>query len=110
MEHLIDLPAVIRAALRLLKPNGVFQAGIPAEGGFIWGLSWRCTTGISYRLRTGANYKYLMRYEHVNNAKEIENVLKYYFNSVKIERFLLPWRQVAFYEYIEARDQKSTVF
>lgn len=103
LEHLTDLPAIVHRAACLLAPDGVFQAGIPAEGGMLWGLSWRCTTGLAYRARTGASYKALMQHEHINDAWEIQQVLQYYFKSVQIRRFFLPWRHFALYEYIEAR-------
>lgn len=103
LEHLTELPTIVHRAACLLDPNGVFQAGIPAEGGLLWGLAWRCTTGLAYRVRTGASYAALMRHEHVNDAWEIQYVIQRYFKSMQIHRFFLPWRHLALYEYIEAR-------
>ena len=57
------------AALRL-EADGVFQAGIPSEGGFLWGIAWRLSTGISYYLRTGLGYGVVMRHEHIDSAFE----------------------------------------
>lgn len=37
LEHLENLPAVVAASARRLSRDGVFQAGIPAEGGLVWG-------------------------------------------------------------------------
>ncbi len=68
LEHLVELPINLAASGLLLARNGVLQAGIPSEGGFLWGLAWRCSTGLSYRLRTGLDYGVLMRHEHVNSA------------------------------------------
>ena len=46
LEHVEDLPDLIAACALRLADGGVFQAGIPAEGGMIWGLAWRTTTGV----------------------------------------------------------------
>jgi len=102
LEHLLDLPNVVARSGLLLSPDGVFQASIPSEGGFIWGLSWRLSTGIAYRLRTGLDYKSIMRHEHVNSAHEIIEIIKYFFNTIKISRFPLPSSHLSFYTYIEA--------
>lgn len=78
LEHLVNLPKIIACSGLLLSPDGVFQVGIPSEGGFLWGLSWRLSTGIAYRLRTGLSYKVFMRHEHINTAREILQVTKYF--------------------------------
>lgn len=105
LEHVLDLPAVIHKAHELLEPQGVFQAGIPCEGGFLWGLSWRLTTGIAYRLRTGLSYRTVMRHEHVNRCDEIITLVRHAFNNIKIDYFPLPFVHGAFYAYIEARKE-----
>jgi len=103
LEHLEDLPSAISSCALRLSPGGIFQAGIPAEGGFTWGLAWRTTTGISYRLRTGLSYAPVMRHEHLNNAAEIIAIIRYFFQDVRIRWHPLPARHLAFYGYIEAR-------
>lgn len=103
LEHLEDLPGTVAAAARRLSPDGLFQAGIPAEGGFAWGLAWRTTTGISYRLRTGLDYAPVMRHEHINSAAEIITIVKHFFADVRVHWFPLPARHLALYGYIEAR-------
>jgi len=107
LEHITDLPSVVARTALLLKSEGLFQAGIPSEGGFLWGFSWRTTTGVSFRLRHGLNYKILMRHEHVNKASEIESVVRNFFDKVHIQRFPLPLRHLSFYEYIEASGPKK---
>lgn len=102
LEHLEALPEIVaRAALRL-KPEGRFQAGIPSEGGFLWGAAWRLTTGIAYRLRNRLPYAPLMRYEHLNDAPEILAVLRWFFRKVSVRRFPLPIHHLSFYAYLEA--------
>ena len=46
LEHVEDLPVLLAACALRLADGGVFQAGIPAEGGMVWGLAWRMTTGV----------------------------------------------------------------
>jgi hypothetical protein len=104
LEHVENLPDLVARSGLLLDGDGVFQAGIPAEGGMLWGLAWRSTTGIAYRLRTGLPYAPVMRYEHLNTATEIIVILRHFFRSVKLSWFPLPSRHLSFYCYIEARD------
>jgi hypothetical protein len=103
LEHLERLPQIVARAGLLLDADGVFQALIPSEGGFSWGASWRCTTGVAYRLRTGLPYGVLMRHEHVNDAVEVLEVIEHFFGDVRIRRFPLPWHHLSFYTYLEAR-------
>ena len=108
LEHLENLPDTVAASAARLARDGIFQAGIPAEGGFTWGLAWRCTTGISYRFRTGLPYAPVMRHEHINNADEIIAIVRHYFHDVRLGWFPLPGKHLAFYGFIEARNPKST--
>jgi hypothetical protein len=103
LEHLSDLPGIVARSATLLAPDGVFQAGIPSEGGFLWTLAWRTTTGVAYWLRNRLDYGVLMRHEHLNTAVEIEAVVRHFFAEVRIARFPLPLRHLSFYTYIEAR-------
>jgi SAM-dependent methyltransferase len=106
LEHIEDLPSLVAGCGLRLADGGVFQAGIPAEGGVAWGLAWRMTTGVSYRLRTGLPYAPVMRHEHVNAAVEIIAIVRNFFDDLKVRWFPLPARHFAFYAYIEARRPK----
>ena len=107
LEHIENLPLVIKKSIELMEDGGIFACGIPSEGGFLWGMAWRLTTGLEFRLRTGLNYSELMRYEHLNEALEIEILLKYYFKDVKIQRLGLG-RHLSLYTYIECKNPKNT--
>lgn len=102
LEHMEDLPSDLAQAALHLDKGGVFQAGIPSEGGLLWWLGWRFSTGISYYLRTKLDYGVIMRHEHLNRAPEIIAIVKYLFSEVKVRRFPLPWHHASFYAYIEA--------
>jgi hypothetical protein len=106
LEHMENLPRDIAEAALRLERNGVFQAGIPSEGGLLWWVGWRCSTGISYYLRTGLDYGVVMRHEHVNTAPEILAIVEYLFHDVRRKRFPLPWHQFSFYTYLEAREPR----
>ena len=97
LEHLIELPFVVARAGLLLKMEGSFLAGFPSEGGALWGLAWRLTTGIEYRIKRGLDYGAIMHHEHVNDAAEILTVLRYLFERVEVSRFPLPWNGLSFY-------------
>lgn len=97
LEHLTELPDVIARSALLLRPGGRWCAAFPSEGGFLWGLAWRGTTGIAYRLKRGLDYRSILRHEHVNTAREIVRLLDYFFAAVKLSRFPLPWHQLSFY-------------
>jgi hypothetical protein len=103
LEHMTDLPKELATAGLLLAPEGLFQAAIPSEGGTLWWLGWRCTTGLGYWLRNRLDYGVVMRHEHVNSAAEIIALVRYLFADVRISRFPLPLHHLSLYAYIEAR-------
>jgi len=97
LEHLTDLPFILARAGLLLRLGGTFRAGFPSEGGLLWGLAWRLTTGIEYRLRRGLRYGPIMRHEHLNTASEILTLLDYFYQRVEISRFPSPVEHLSFY-------------
>lgn len=103
LEHVEDLPSLVARSALLLDPAGVFQAGIPSEGGFLWGLGWRVSTGLSYRLRTGLDPGVVMRHEHLSTAPDIIGVVRHFFAEVRVSRFPFPWHHLSLYAYLEAR-------
>ncbi len=102
LEHMTDLPANVAKSGLLLNDGGVFRAGIPSEGGLIWGLSWRLI-GLDLFIRTRHNWAEHMRHEHVNTASEIISVVEYFFDRVTVRRFPLPFHHLSFYAAIDAR-------
>jgi hypothetical protein len=106
LEHLVDLPFVLARAGLLLRADGTFRAGFPSEGGLLWGLAWRLTTGIQYRIKRGLDYGAIMRHEHVNTAKEILLLLNYFYEHVEIARFPLPFGHLSLYTTAIARSPR----
>jgi hypothetical protein len=102
-EHFCDLPAAVAKCGLLLASNGQLRIGIPSEGTILWRLGWGLTTGVEFRARHGLNYGVLMRHEHVNTAKEIEGVLRFFFKNVRREVLgLMP--ALSFYQYFECSE------
>ena len=87
----------------------MLQVSIPSEGGFLWGASWRLTTGLLFRWRTGLNYAPFMRFEHINTADDVARVIDCFFREVEIRRFPFPFRNLSLYTYIEAHAPKIDV-
>jgi SAM-dependent methyltransferase len=106
LEHLTDLPLVLARAGLMLREGGTFRAGFPSEGGLLWGLAWRLTTGIEYRIRYGFNYGALMRHEHLNAANEILTLLGHFYEQVEVFRFPLPFDHLSFYTTAIARQPR----
>jgi hypothetical protein len=102
LEHLADLPGVLRGCRELLAPGGLMQHGIPSEGGFLWGLGWRMTTGLAYRIRTGHSYRRLMRHEHLSDSEEIIAVFRSVFPGATVLRFPTQGRHGSLYCYLQA--------
>jgi SAM-dependent methyltransferase len=108
LEHICDLPFVLARAARLLAPGGTLRAAIPSEGGFLWKLGWMFTTGLEFRLRHGLDYGLLMAHEHVNDAREIETLMRALFEHVEVRSFGLG-RQLSLYRFLCASKPRLDV-
>ena len=102
LEHICDLPFVLARAARLMAPGATLRAAIPSEGGFLWALGWMATTGLEFRLRHGLDYGLLMAHEHVNDAREVETLVRALFEDVQIKSFGVG-RQLSLYRFLCAR-------
>ena len=108
LEHICDLPLVLARAVRLLAPGGTLRTAIPSEGGFLWKLGWMCTTGLEFRLRHGLDYGLMMAHEHVNDAAEIETLIRALFEDVEVRSFGFG-RQLSLYRFLAARKPRLDV-
>lgn len=100
-EHITDLPKVVAKSCLLLNEEGTLRTSIPNEGTFLWTLGWKLTTGIEFKLKHKLDYGLLMKHEHVNTAKEIEEVLHYFYGENKCSCFGLG-KKVALYRFYES--------
>ena len=98
LEHVCDLPALVAQGALLLAEGGQFRAGIPSEGTILWRLGWQTTTALDFKARYNLDYEVLMKYEHVNTAREIEMVLRYFFSEVRGSVFGLI-KSLSFYQF-----------
>ncbi|MBI1779824.1 MAG: class I SAM-dependent methyltransferase, partial [Sphingobacteriales bacterium] len=101
-EHVLDIPTLVAHTCLHLADNGCLRVAIPNEGSFVWTTCWRLTTGLEYFLKTGEDYGLIMKYEHVNTANEIEQVLKYFYGDVKKSVLGLN-NTLAIYRFYECR-------
>jgi len=102
-EHFCDLPSTVARCGLLLDTGGQLRIGIPSEGTILWRIGWGLTTGMEFRARHGLNYGVLMRHEHVNTAKEVESVLRFFFKKVRRAVLgLMP--AFSFYQYFECSE------
>jgi SAM-dependent methyltransferase len=108
LEHICDLPLVLARAARLLADGGTLRAAIPSEGGFLWKLGWMCTTGLEFRLRHGLDYGLMMAHEHVNDAFDIEILLRALFEEVEVRSFGVG-RQLSLYRFLVGRRPRLEV-
>lgn len=97
-EHILDLPNVVSMIGLMLKDGGQLRVGIPSEGTVLWRIAQTTTTGLEFRLRHGLDYRILTRYDHVNDAAEIEQILKYFFSNIKCSVFGLS-RKLSLYQF-----------
>jgi SAM-dependent methyltransferase len=105
LEHICDLPFVLARSARLLAPGGTLRAAIPSEGGLLWAMGWKLTTGLEFRLRHGLDYGQLMAHEHVNDAREVETLVRALFEEVEVRSFGLG-RQLSLYRFLAARSPR----
>ena len=105
LEHICNLPEVIARSGLLLADKGVLRASVPSEGTLLWTLGWKLTTGLEFKLKYGLDYGLLMKHEHVNMAKEIEEVLEYFFKEIKCKVFGLS-KSISLYRYYECHNPK----
>lgn len=110
LEHLENLPRDVARCASLLKPGGLFQAGIPCEGELAWTLGYMLSTGLAFRRKYGLDYQVIMRHEHVNTYADIVAVVGAIFADVTVTRsFPVPLPQGSFYAYVEARNPRRDV-
>jgi hypothetical protein len=98
LEHVCNLPELVARSALLLAEGGHFRAGIPSEGTLLWRLGWQSTTALDFKARYHLDYEVLMKYEHVNTAREIETVLHYFFSEVRASVFGLA-KSLSFYQF-----------
>jgi hypothetical protein len=99
-EHIMDLPFVVAKAATLLNTStGHLRVAIPNEGTIMWKLG-TMVTGFEFKKKYGLDYQVLMKYEHVNTAADIEQVLSYFFEKTRCSVFGIS-KGLAFYRFYD---------
>lgn len=96
-EHILSLSEVVARTTFLLAENGCLRVSIPNEGSILWRLG-TMVTGYEFKKQYRLDYQVLMRHEHVNTAKEIEELLKYFYQKVQCSCFGVG-KRLAFYRF-----------
>lgn len=86
-EHILNLPEVVAKSCLHLNGGGTLRTSIPNEGTFLWTLGWKMTTGLEFKNKYGLDYGIMMKHEHCNTAKDIEEVLYYFYGKNKSSVF-----------------------
>ena len=81
LEHLDNLPAALDEIARVMKPAARFSVLIPAEGGLGYAIGRRLTVQRQFEKRYNMPYHWMIRYEHINKAREVIHELKRVFES-----------------------------
>lgn len=106
LEHVGNLPEVVARSGLLLDAGGQFRAGVPSEGTIPWLLCWKLITGVEFRIRYGLDYGVLMRHEHMNTAREVEDVLRHFFADVREDAFG-PSKRLSLYQFFACSNPRA---
>jgi SAM-dependent methyltransferase len=92
LEHLDNLPVTLREVHRILSPGGKFSVVIPCEGGILYSIGRKFSSEKMFKARYHQSYNWLIKYDHINTAKEVLSELKNLFNidSTQYFPFLIP--------------------
>jgi hypothetical protein len=86
LEHLVDLPYFLAESAKKLKKKNSFQShSIPCQGYFIWDLCWYLFNFLKVKIKTGKSFSEIQRHEHVNSAKEILAIIRFFYKNVKVK-------------------------
>ena len=91
-EHLRHLAESLAEIRRVLKSDGELVVGIPAEGGFVYGLGRRLTSKRYMERKYGIDYNAIVRWEHWNTCREVVEEIAHQFSirSVRYLPFFIP--------------------
>lgn len=89
LEHLDNLPATLEEVRRVLRPDGKFSVVIPCEGGLMYSIGRKFSSERMFVKRYKQSYDWLIKYDHINTAREVLNELKKYFKVENDQYFPL---------------------
>lgn len=89
-EHLHHLLKGLSEIRRVLKSNGELLVGLPAEGGFLYGVGRRFTSKRYIERKYGIDYDAIVQWEHRNTLTEILSMVREEF-IIDEKRFIPFW-------------------
>ena len=87
LEHLDNLPVTLGEVHRILRPGGKFSVIIPCEGGMLYSIGRKFSSEKMFKARYHQSYDWLIKYDHVNTAREVIAELKHLFNVDSSQHF-----------------------
>ena len=87
LEHLDNLPVTLGEVNRMLRPGGKFSVIIPCEGGMLYSIGRKFSSEKMFKARYHQSYDWLIKYDHVNTAREVLAELKHLFNVDRSQYF-----------------------
>lgn len=90
LEHLDNLPATLAEVARVMKADGTFSVVIPCEGGAAYRIGRYLTSQRRFEKRYKVPYKWMIEYDHINNAREVMQALEERFKIVNC-RYYPSW-------------------
>jgi SAM-dependent methyltransferase len=87
LEHLDNLPATLGEVHRTLHPGGRFSVVIPCEGGMLYNIGRKFSSESMFVKRYHQSYDWLIKYDHINNAREVMRELKSLFRIRRSQYF-----------------------
>jgi len=85
LEHLAPMEKYLSEIIRILKPGGQLVAGIPTEGGILWGLGRYFSSRRYIKKHSSLNPDKIICWEHPNFASEIIESLNTKMQLLKIK-------------------------
>lgn len=91
-EHLRRLPVCLEEIRRVLKRDGILLVGLPAEGGFLYGLGRWLTSKPYMERKYGIDYDSIVQWEHWNTCQEVIAAISHTFSirGMRYLPFLIP--------------------
>ena len=90
MEHINDPECFLLGMTAMLKKDGVFSIGLPADPGFLWRLGQLISMKKAmkvYGYKSKEAKDLMWSREHVNAIQRLIAIIKYYFSDIKFSWF-----------------------
>jgi SAM-dependent methyltransferase len=90
LEHILDLPPVLKRLRQLLRPGGHLDIVLPCEAGVLYTIGRKFSSEREFKKKFGRGFAEIMRSDHVNTVFEVFDELQRYFKLIESTCFPLP--------------------